>query len=121
MVGLLPGSGSDPDHLWRPVPMLDEHRTAIGVVSVVSFVAAEMALARARLNGDLPAPRLGQLTVLTFFGAWIGFAYGVATAPVVGANIGGGMALLVTPVFAALALALVAGLQIRTSLASSRT
>jgi hypothetical protein len=103
------------DYLWRPSPFLTEHGTVVGIVSVTVFLAAGAGLIAARRAGRVPPPRLAQVVVLTAFAAWLGLGYRVVTAGVVGANIGGGGVLLLTPVLALISVVLVVGLAMHAS------
>lgn len=116
MVGLLRwGDSYGADYLWRGWVLLDEHAQSIGVASMVVFVVAGSALLVAVRAGRLRAPLPAQSIVLTLLAAWLGFGYRVVTAPVTGANIGGGMVLLATPVFVLVAAALVIGMRVGAS------
>jgi hypothetical protein len=108
------------DYLWRPWPFLVRYGTAVGVVSVIVFVVAGVALAFARRAGRMPAPLLAQVVVLTVFSAWLGLGYRALTAGVVGANIGGGGVWLLTPVFALVTLVVVVGLAVRAARRAKR-
>jgi hypothetical protein len=110
----------DPDYLWRPWPLLNDNEALIGVVSTIVFVVTGAALVASRRNGRVPLFLLAQVVVLSAFAAWLGLAYRAATAGVTGANIGGGMALLLTPVLALVSAALVAGLALRGSRQAKR-
>lgn len=79
---------------------------------MVAFVVAGAVLLRARRVGRMPAGPLAQVAVLALFAAWLGASYRVLTAGVIGANIGGGLVMLVTPVVAALTLAVVVALRL---------
>lgn len=103
------------DYLWRPWRFLNEHETAIGVVSTVVCVVTGVALVAARRAGRMPPPLLAQVIILAVVASWLGLGYRVMTSGVSGANIGGGGVWLMTPVFAVVAVAWVLGLAIRAS------
>ena len=105
----------DPDYLWRPWWFLDEHGTAIALIASVVFLVAGAALARACREGRLPDPAPAQVAALTVFAVWLGIGYRGATFGVNGANIGGGMAILVTPVLAIMTIAFVLAKSIQAS------
>lgn len=63
-------------------------------------------------------PRSG--VVLAVLASWLGFGYRVMTAGVIGANIGGGVVLLMTPILGLVTVASVAGLGIRASRRAKR-
>lgn len=105
----------DPDYLWRPWWFLDEHGTAIALISSVVFLVAGAALARARREGRLPDLAPAQVAALTLFAVWLGIGYRGVTRGVNGANIGGGGAVLVTPVLAVMTLAFVLAKSIQAS------
>jgi uncharacterized membrane protein len=77
------------------------------------LVIAAAVLAAARRSGSVRPPFLTQVVILVLFAAWLGAGYRVATAGVIGANIGGGLFLLVTPVVAVVAFVSVAALAVR--------
>lgn len=108
----------DPDYLWRPWWFLDEHGTTIAVVASVVFVVAGAALRRARLDGRLPDPAPAQVAALALFAVWVGVGYRGVTFGVNGANIGGGMVVLVTPVLAVVTIAFVVAKSVRASRAA---
>lgn len=125
LVGLVDGFGDQPvsgdrDYMWRRWTVLDDHQAAVGVVAVIGMAVASTILSRARTDGRLLAPALAQVVVLSLFAAWLGAGYHVVTDGVTGANIGGGLVLLITPVFAVSTLAVVAGLSLRSRLRQAR-
>jgi len=69
----------------------------------------------------MPAPLLAQCVILALFAAWVGFGYRALTAGVIGANIGGGVLLLVTPAIAIAAVASALVLAYRASRRTKRT
>lgn len=103
------------DYLWRPWTFVNEHETVIGVVSMVVWIVSGVALVLARRAGRVPAPLLAVVMVMALFASWLGLGYRVMTAGVIGANIGGGGVMLLTPVFAVVAIALVLGMALRAS------
>jgi len=110
----------DADYLWRPWVLLSEYETLIGVASVIVFLVTCTALVAARRNGRVPPPLLAQIVVLTLLTAWLGLGYRVMTAGVIGANIGGGGVMLLTPIVALVSVASVAVLAIRASRRAGR-
>ena len=113
-VGVLSGpEPPDADYLWRPWPFLNEHETAVGVVSTFMFVVTGRALVVGRRPRRMSALLFAQVLTVALFAAWLGLAYGVITDGVTGANIGGGFVMLVTPVFALATVAMVVGLALQ--------
>jgi len=91
--------GSDPDYLWQP-PALSAHaELGIGLVSLGVAATALSALLWAVRTGRLHPEVLRVLAPIAAISAYAGALYSVATAPVIGANIGGGMMLIAGPPF----------------------
>jgi hypothetical protein len=94
-VGIVaPGSVVDPDFLFRPVPFLDRHGGLLALVGAVVVVAVGVSWG-ASPEGMRRSGWFAAVAAL-LAGAWIGTTYAVATMPVVGANIGGVLMLLLT-------------------------
>lgn len=85
------------DYLWHPVAPLVDNAVVIGAVSAAVLLASATTLVRAR-HAEATTPVLVAAGVVAVYGAWLGFGYRVMTAGVMGANIGGGMFMLATPV-----------------------
>lgn len=84
----------DLDYIFRPldVPLWVEMVSGAGAVAVVMM--GVFVLAEARRRGHLVAAQVRTLAHLCVAGAIMGAGWRAATAGVIGANIGGGMALL---------------------------
>lgn len=88
------GSAVDPDFLLEPVPFLDRHAVLIALFGAAVLVGIGVSWAStARAVAVSGWFAVGAALVA---GAWLGTTYAVATMPVVGANIGGAMMLLLT-------------------------
>ncbi len=96
-----------PDYLWQPWPPLDEHAVLIGVLSLAVFACAVVGIAWALRQRRVRPTLVAQVAVLAAFAAWLGGGYRIVTDGVTGANIGGGLVLLATPIVAFMAVALV--------------
>jgi hypothetical protein len=96
---------SEPDYMVEPIEALVDARWLIlGVALMVAAAAAASLLRSARRGATV---RLGVVAPLVGIGVAIGAGYAVVTAPVIGANIGGGMVMMGLPV-AVVVLAVVA-------------
>jgi hypothetical protein len=102
----------DPDHLWEPWPPLDENAALIGAFSVVVLVGAGALLARSVRSGRTGRSCAAQVLILVALGIWLGAGYAIVTNGVTGANIGGGLVLLITPVVVVGAVGLVVAIGI---------
>ncbi|HEV8649751.1 MAG TPA: hypothetical protein VG276_10190 [Actinomycetes bacterium] len=87
-------AGLDPDYMFRPFDIAPATERAVGVVAVVLVVAAVIVLTLASLTGRLHVGWWGVLGVLSLVGAGCGSGWRVMTAAVSGANIGGGIVLM---------------------------
>lgn len=97
VVGGFAGTASefdDPDYMWEPVGFPDALVTAIGLLSIVVVTVAVVVVAGRLRRGSLDPRWLGVLVPTTMVAAYLGTTYAVATAPVIGANIGGGILVL---------------------------
>ncbi len=84
----------DPDYMWRPLGITDGAKVGLGLVATAATVGACLLLRRWFNEGVLSRPWLAVFIAAGAIGAYGGIAYEVATAPVIGANIGGGMVVL---------------------------
>jgi len=97
-----------PDYLVHPLGLSLAARTAITIGAVVFVVAASITWTRAlrRLQGRRAS--LGVIMPLAAVTAAAGLVYSAVTEPGIGANIGGGIALMAAIPFAAAMLGLAA-------------
>jgi len=89
----------NPDYMFRPIPLTGGQELAIAAAALtVSAAAVGCAILayRRRLVGRAD---LGVALPLVLAGAYCGIAWRMMTAAVIGANIGGGMALMFAAVF----------------------
>lgn len=93
------------DYLWQPIDALVELRFLVMFVALTIAVASAFAFARMRREGHAPPPDVVAPVLL--IGIVIGGGYSAVTAPVIGANIGGGAVLAFGP-FVVLGLAALA-------------
>ncbi len=87
----------DADYLYRPLGWSPAARTVVGVVSLVLVLGAAALVLRCRSTSRLALP--GVLAPLASASAFLGLTYHVVTAPVIGANIGGGLMLFAVAPF----------------------
>lgn len=93
------GSAYD-DYLWHPMHLSSSVEPVVGVVSAAVVALAAVAVVQA-VKTNLTGPLGVRAAVaVALFCAYAGLMYRVATEPVIGANIGGGMLLLGLPVVA---------------------
>lgn len=85
---------ADPDYMWQPIGLSDSAATVIGVTSTLVVITASAVIVRGLRSGSIPTRWLGVVVPLALAAAYSGTTYAVATAPVVGANIGGGILVL---------------------------
>jgi len=89
----------NPDYMFRPIPLTGGQELAIAAAALtVSAAAVGCAILayRRRLVGRAD---LGVALPLVLAGAYCGIAWRMMTAAVIGANIGGAMAVMFAPVF----------------------
>jgi hypothetical protein len=88
------GTIADPDYLFRPLSISDGTRLVLGLAATVVAVGCGWLLHRSFKNGALPRAWRAVLIPAGAVAAYGGLTYDAATAPVIGANIGGGLMLL---------------------------
>jgi len=89
------------DYMMRPLGWSTAARTTVGVLSLVIVATAALVVFLTRSKSTLIAP--GVLAPLAAGSAFLGVTYHVVTAPVIGANIGGGLIVMLgVPMVAAL-------------------
>jgi len=115
-------SPADADYLWQPLDISDGARLALGLAATVLAASAIVLLWRWFKLGRITRTIMIVLTAIGAIAAYGGSMYGVATAPVIGANIGGGLMLLAAGPFVAgtVAVAVVAVVQQRRRTAVDR-
>lgn len=87
--------GKDPDYYLQPIEGLVEQRYL--VMAVALLVGLGVVLAGLHLRRRGAAIESGVVLSIVFAGIFLGGLYATITAPGVGANIGGGLALMATP------------------------
>ncbi|MFZ4811467.1 MAG: hypothetical protein ACOYL9_09000 [Ilumatobacteraceae bacterium] len=87
--------GKDPDYYLQPIEGLVEQRYL--VMAVALLVGLGVVLAGLHLRRRGAAIESGVVLSIVFAGIFLGGLYATLTAPVVGANIGAGLALMATP------------------------
>ena len=102
----------DPDYLWRPLSIGAGAELALGLIATATTAGLGWVLLRSYANGTMSNTRRALLFPAAGIAAYAGLTYGAATAPTIGANIGGGLMLLGAVPFVA-AMAIVAGVQLR--------
>ena len=92
------------DYIWRApsVPWLLE--AVIGAVALAVFVVSAVAVFHAVLDGELPRNWLPTVVLPAVAGVLLGFGARAVTAGVIGANIGGGLFMLLGLPFVAVLL-----------------
>ncbi len=105
LVGDLSESAYARDHMFEAPKLTPGQELAIGVIatvlSVIPAAVVAAALAQRRLRWVQVRPALPILVA----GVFCGFSWRVTTARVSGANIGGGMLMLITPIVLILSIA----------------
>jgi hypothetical protein len=86
-------AGLDPDYMFRPFDIAPATERAVGVVAVVTVVAAAAVLFLASLTGRLYGGWWGVFGLLGVAGAGCGWGWRIMTAAVSGGNIGGAIVL----------------------------
>lgn len=102
----------DPDFMWRPLDLGDGTKRALGLTASAAAVAGALVLHRSRRVGRASPTRVAVLVPAAAIAAYCGLAYATATAPTIGANIGGGLLVLGAVPFA-VAMVVVATLMVR--------
>jgi predicted neutral ceramidase superfamily lipid hydrolase len=87
---------TDADYMIEPIEAWVGARSLILAVALVVGVASAVALVRLARSGVEVKP--GAVAPVVGIGVAIGAGYSVVTAPVIGANIGGGMVMMALPV-----------------------
>jgi hypothetical protein len=87
--------GKDPDYYLQPIEGLVEQRYL--VMAVALLVGLGVVLAGLHLRRRGATVESGVVLSIVFAGIFLGGLYATLTAPVVGANIGAGLALMATP------------------------
>ncbi len=87
----------DADYMYRPLGWSPAARTAVGVAALVVVIGATAVVLRCPSISRLARP--GVFVPLASASAFLGVAYNVVTAPVIGANIGGGLMVMITGPF----------------------
>ncbi len=96
----------DADYLWHPADISDGMRLALGLTATVLAVGIVLLVARWSGDGAISHSAVIVLIALGAIAAYGGVTYAVATAPVIGANIGGGLMVIAAGPFAVVAIAL---------------
>lgn len=87
--------GDGLDYLMRPISISRELAIALVVVSIIGYVASAICLLRIAPDEDTRERSIRAWLLLTFAGITLGIVYRIVTAGVIGANIGGGLAVWV--------------------------
>lgn len=82
------------DYLWVAPELSRTHVLGIGLISVVAVLSAGFLLAYGVRLRTLRREWLWIVLPLAFLTGYAGLTYAVATAPVIGANIGAGLLIL---------------------------
>lgn len=93
------GTPADADYFLRPIEgLVQQWRLVTVVAGVVNLgVVLGAVLMMQRLRGRGSVIELGIVLPVMLAGGFLGALYATLTAPVVGANIGAGLALMATP------------------------
>ena len=94
-------SGPSADYLFRPPSVSAATETSLGVASHLCAVVSTAMLWRAHRRRPFGRRRVIAVGCLLLVGAIAGYGYRVLTAGVSGANIGGGLIILLGPVIIA--------------------
>jgi hypothetical protein len=87
----------DPDYMYRPPRLTDGQELAIGIAGTAVALASLVVVIGALRRRVVTPGEVMSAVPLVLAAAFCGFAWRVVTAGVIGANIGGGMVLLVGP------------------------
>lgn len=79
------------DYFWQPPAIAPAAGHALGVFALVSVMAAAILVGAGIRRATVRRTLVPVLIPLASIAAYVGFSYSVATAPVIGANIGAGM------------------------------
>ena len=85
---------AQPDYLVRPLGLSTAARTTITIGAASVAVTAALVFVRARRRQDVRSEWVGVIVPLAAVSGAAGLVYSAVTAPVIGANIGGGLALM---------------------------
>jgi hypothetical protein len=88
------GPDAQPDYLVRPLGLSTAARTTITIGAASLAIGAAFALVRARRRQDVRSEWTGVLVPLAAVSGATGLVYSAVTEPVIGANIGGGLAMM---------------------------
>ena len=102
------GADAQPDYLVHPLRLSPATRATIAISAVAVVIAAAFVFAQALRRHEIRRGSLGVVVPLAAVAGAAGVVYSVITAPVIGANIGGGIALMAGIPFAAAMLGLAA-------------
>ncbi|MGE0879803.1 MAG: hypothetical protein AB7L13_16475 [Acidimicrobiia bacterium] len=83
-----------PDYLWEPLALSDGTSRFIGLVSIVVAVVAAVVGGRAIRRSAHPSSWLGVVAALAALSMYVVATWRVASSPVNGANIGGGLLIM---------------------------
>ena len=99
------------DYMWQPPDISDGARLALGLAATVLTAGAIVLIWRWFKAGRITRTVMTVLTAIGAIAAYGGVMYGAATAPVIGANIGGALMLLAAGPFVAVTI-VVAGVAV---------
>ncbi|HQZ33859.1 MAG TPA: hypothetical protein PK020_05515 [Ilumatobacteraceae bacterium] len=102
----------DADYMYRPLGWSPTARTVVGITSLAVVVAAATVALRCPSSSRWVRP--GVFVPLASASAFVGLTYHIVTAPVIGANIGGGLMVMIGAPFVG-AMVIVAVAQARTT------
>ena len=85
---------ADSDYLWQPLEIDNGLRSAVGLAATSAAVGISVLLLRWSAKGAMSRSWVAAFIAGGAIAAYAGVTYGAATAPVIGANIGGGGMLL---------------------------
>jgi hypothetical protein len=88
------GADAQPDYLVRPLGLSTAARTTITIGAASLAIAAALTFVRARRRQDVGSEWVGVLVPLVAVSGAAGLVYSAVTEPVIGANIGGGLAVM---------------------------
>ncbi len=94
------GADAQPDYLVRPLGLSTAARTTITIGAASLAVAAALAFVRARRRQDVRSEWVGVIVPLAAVSGAAGLVYSAVTEPGIGANIGGGLAVMAGVPFA---------------------
>ena len=88
----------DPDYLVAPLSLTASAETMIGLMSIIAVAVGAAVLMRAVRLGSLGRQWVAAVAPFAALAAFAGGVYAIATAPTIGANIGGGLVIMASPV-----------------------